>query len=184
MSDATTPGEHASKEPVAGPDAPAPASADAAKRPDAAAPTPAEAPATPAKVPPAQLLGRKQAEIEAQLGPLQFADGWARLADGALALQFRGGRCVGLRGHVLEDMDCSAVATWLGFDAATFPCAGPTAASGRGSASNTASPTVWPAATSPPPASTRSACSDDCEEVERATRTSCRAWMISFKRMS
>lgn len=122
VSEASTPGEDASREPAAGPDAPAPASGDAAERPDAAAPTPAEAKLiAPAKVPPAQLLGRKQAEIEAQLGALVFVDGWARPADGALALQFRGGRCVGLRGHVPEDMDCAAVAAWLGFDAATFP---------------------------------------------------------------
>lgn len=123
VSDASPPAGDAGREPVAGPDASAPASADTVERPDAAAaPSSAEArPAAPAKVPPAQLLGRKQAEIEAQLGALRFADDWARPADGALALQFRGGRCVGLRGHVPEDMDCAAVAAWLGFDAATFP---------------------------------------------------------------
>ncbi|MFZ6180713.1 hypothetical protein [Nannocystis pusilla] len=92
------------------------------ERPDAATPTPAKPqPGAPAKVPPARLLGRKQAEIEAQLGTLRLAGGWARPADDALELQFRGGRCVGLRGHVPEDMDCAAVAAWLGFDAATFP---------------------------------------------------------------
>ncbi|MCY1065921.1 hypothetical protein OV090_14160 [Nannocystis sp. RBIL2] len=130
MSDASAPDEHASREPTGRPDPSAPAGADASAgasgQPDAATPevgpvASAQAVAPPAKVPPAQLLGRKQAAIEAQLGPLQLADGWARPADGALALQFRGGRCVGLRGHVPEDMDCAAVAAWLGFEAATFP---------------------------------------------------------------
>lgn len=107
----------------------APPQADAGSSPGADADVPASAVAaepaasdstTPA-VKPARLLGRKQAEIETQLGALRFADGWARPADDALELQFRGGRCVGLRGHVPEDMDCAAVATWLGFDAATYP---------------------------------------------------------------
>ncbi|MCY1013130.1 hypothetical protein OV079_47900 [Nannocystis pusilla] len=114
---------------AAGPDATAPASAEAsaAGGTDAAAPeagpvaSAQSAAVAPAKVPPASLLGRTQAEIEAQLGALRFIEGWARPADSALELQFRGGRCVGLRGHVPEDMDCAAVAAWLGFTAATFP---------------------------------------------------------------
>ncbi|WAS92168.1 hypothetical protein [Nannocystis punicea] len=96
-----------------------PAAADAV---DPAASAQPEAPApAPAKVAPARLLGREQKDIEAQLGALRFADGWATPADDALQLQFRGGRCVGLRGHVPEDMDCAAVATWLGFAEATYP---------------------------------------------------------------
>ena len=122
VSDASAPDGEAGREAVERRDDSAPASADAAGRPDAAAPTPAQAqPTAPLKVAPARLIGRKQAEIEAQLGALRVIEGWARPADEALALQFRGGRCVGLRGHVPEDMDCAAVATWLGFDAATYP---------------------------------------------------------------
>jgi hypothetical protein len=81
----------------------------------------AEAPAearvqAPRQAVPAQLLGRARVEVEKQLGALHPAEhGWAP-ADDALRLQFRGGRCVAIRGHVPEDMDCLAVATWLGYE--------------------------------------------------------------------
>lgn len=66
--------------------------------------------------PPGQWLGRTQKQIEQELGALRFAGGWATPAgEPTLQLQFRGGRCVGIRGHVPEDMDCLAVASWLGY---------------------------------------------------------------------
>ncbi|MBZ5710867.1 hypothetical protein [Nannocystis pusilla] len=66
---------------------------------------------------PAQVLGRTRVEIEAQFGALRVAKtGWATTpADDGVHLQLRDGRCVGVRGHVPEDMDCLEVAAWLGY---------------------------------------------------------------------
>lgn len=71
----------------------------------------------PRKAVPAQVLGRTRGEIEKQFGALRFAKtGWATTpADDGMHLQFHDGRCVGIRGHVPEDMDCLEVAAWLGY---------------------------------------------------------------------
>jgi hypothetical protein len=79
---------------------------------------PSETPPGPRKAVPAQLLGRTRADVETQLGELRVAKtGLATTpADPAMELRFRDGRCVSIRGHVPEDMDCLAVAAWLGYE--------------------------------------------------------------------
>ncbi|MCY1055142.1 hypothetical protein [Nannocystis sp. SCPEA4] len=105
-------------EEVAGPSAEAPEQSQAPETAAAAAPETAVAAETePRKAVPAQVLGRTRGEIEKQFGALRFAKtGWATTpADDGMHLQFHDGRCVGIRGHVPEDMDCLEVAAWLGY---------------------------------------------------------------------
>lgn len=94
-----------------------PASADASQPAAAGTEAPPETPPEPRKPVPAQLLGRTRGEIEKQFGALRLAKtGWATTpADDGMHLQFHDGRCVGIRGHVPEDMDCLEVAAWLGY---------------------------------------------------------------------
>jgi hypothetical protein len=121
---AETPGDaRAPEQTPAGPPAAAPAAPPAEAPPAPAAP-PAEAPpAAPpvAVVPAAPLLGRPWAEVARTLGPPQGAPsgGWVRFGD--VEARRAGGRCVGLRRQVPEDMDCQTAVESLGFRPVGFP---------------------------------------------------------------
>lgn len=100
-------------------ESPEPAAEPAAETAEPAA-EPAAAPSV-AVVPAAGLLGRPWSDVEAALGAAQgaAADGWVRFGD--VEARRAGGRCVGLRRQVPEDMDCGTAAESLGFRPAGFP---------------------------------------------------------------
>jgi hypothetical protein len=112
------PGDPPAPEQPADPPAP-PAEAPPAA-PAAAPPVEVPRPAV-AVVPAAPLLGRPWAEVAETLGPAQGAPsgGWVRFGD--VEARRAGGRCVGLRRQVPEDMDCQTAAESLGFRPVGFP---------------------------------------------------------------
>lgn len=78
------------------------------------------APAAAPRVAPAKLLGARRAKVEAALGRLRpGSEGW--MLGGDLEVRLSEGRCVGLRGHVPEDMDCNNAALWLGYGPDAYP---------------------------------------------------------------